>query len=267
MVRASILGAGVLVTMTACSGAQSEASSGATGTADERFTRWTLAGVTLHRSCIQEQDDGSCGVWGRDDTTGQRLTGAELFARLPAELDPASLAERAQDLLLGASGEPVLTPESAAEQSFVSAEERTVISAPRLEGGTLVFYALEGEMHPTATEIHIERASGTLSRRPVIEVWVEHAPAAEGPLCMPIVTCGCPAGCAPVDRVAPPAGGDRYRRLDGQTPRVLYRVEASGSLEPLNQGCGEACPPRPADYACSAAGGGCVQGPLASAGP
>ncbi len=266
MMRASVLGAFVSFGMAACSGAQ-DASTGTGGAGDETFTRWTLPGVTLHRSCLQEQDHGSCGVWGRDDTTGQRLTGEELFARLPAELDADALAERAQDLLLGASGEPVLTPESAAEQRFVSAEERTLIAAPRLEAGALVFYALEGEMHPTAMQLRIERASGAVTRVPVIEVWVEQAPATETALCLPVVTCGCPAGCAPVDRVALPGGGDRYRRLDGRTPRVLYRVESSGSLEPLNEPCGEACPPRPADYTCSAAGGGCVQGALAPTTP
>jgi len=261
-----MVGACVSLAMAACSGTQ-DTNSGAGGTGDDTFTRWTLEGVTLHRSCVQEQDDGSCGVWGRDDATGRRLTGQELFARLPAELDAATLAERAQDLLLGASGEPVLSPESAAEQRFVSTEERGAITAPRLEEGTLVFYALEGEMHPTAMELRVERASGSVTRQPVIEVWVERAPATETALCMPVVTCGCPAGCAPVDRVALPGGGDRYRRLDGQTPRVLYRVESTGSLEPLNEPCGESCPPRPADYACSAAGGGCVQGPLPAATP
>ena len=254
--------AGWAVWTAGCSGAPSAASGATGGAGDEAFTRWSLPGVTLHRSCQQADDLDSCGVWGRDDATGQRLGGPELFARLPADLDATALAERAQDLLLGASGNPVLTQESASGQSFVSAEERSVITAPRLEDGTLVFYVLEGEMHPTAMELRVARDSGAVTRQPVIEVWVERAPAAEAGLCMPVTTCHCASGCASVDRVALPAGGgDRYRRLDGRTPRVLYRVEATGTLQALNEPCEETCRPEPVDYACAVTDGACAQGP------
>jgi len=241
-----------------CSGAQSE---GAGTAADEAFTGWTMSGVTLHRSCQEADDRSSCGVWGTDDATGSRLSGEELFQRLPEDTSAEVLASRAQDLLLGRSGQEPLDPEAAAASSFVSEGERSVITAPRLEANVLVFFALEGEMHPTAMELRVDRQTSRITRTPVVELWVERADADDGPLCLPLVRCGCDDGCARVDRVTLPNGNQRFRRLDGRTPRILYRVESSGSLQALNEACEEACPPHAADYTCTLGGDACTQGP------
>ncbi|MBN8613270.1 MAG: hypothetical protein J0L92_21940 [Deltaproteobacteria bacterium] len=248
------------VGLASCSGAQPE---GAGTAADETFTGWTMSGVTLHRSCQEADDRSSCGVWGTDDATGSRLSGEELFQRLPSDTSAAVLASRAQDLLLGRSGQEPLDPEAAATSSFVSEGERSVITAPRLEENVLVFYALEGEMHPTAMELRVDRRTSSVTRTPVVELWVERADADEGPLCLPLVRCGCDDGCARVDRVTLPNGNQRFRRLDGRTPRILYRVEGSGSLEALNESCTEACPPHAAAYTCTLDGEACTEGPPA----
>lgn len=249
--------------LTACSGPVAE---GATGTSlDEPFTGWSMPGVTLHRSCQEADDRSSCGVWGTDDATGGRLSGQELFARLPADTSAEVLASRAQDLLLGRAGHAPLGPDEAASSSFVSEEERSVITAPRLEAGVLVFYALEGEMHPTAMELRVDRTNANVTRTPVAELWVERAPATGDALCAPVVHCGCDDGCARVDRVMLPNGNERFRRLDGREPRILYRVAESGSLEPLNEPCTEACPPHAAPYTCTIEGASCTQSTAAPA--
>lgn len=240
-----------------CSGAQSEGTSGTS--ADEAFTGWSLPGITLHRSCQEADDRSSCGVWGTDDATGARLSGEELFLRLPADTSADVLASRAQDLLLGRSGVPVLGPDEAAASTFVSEGERSVITAPRLEEGALVFYALEGEMHPTATELRIDREHASVTRTPVVEVWVARATATDGPRCEPLVRCGCDDGCARVDRVVLPNGNERFRRLDGREPRVLYRVEGSTAVGALNETCTEACPPHALAYTCTLVGDACTQ--------
>ena len=251
--RARGLALAAAVGLSACSGAQE------TQRADEPFTGWTLPGVTLHRSCQEEDDDSSCGVWGTDDTSGARLSGAELFQRLPPDTSADVLASRAQDLLLGRAGRAALTPELAATSQFVGEAERSVITAPRLEGQVLVFYVLEGEMHPTPVELRIDR-SGEVSRRNVTDVWVAGAPASGEPSCEPLVRCGCDDGCARVERVLLPDGSERYRRVDDGARRVLYRVPASGSLGPLDEPCEEACPPHAASYACTDSPSGCVEG-------
>ncbi len=266
MVREGLRGSLVLLAATwlGCSGAQSE---GAGTAADEAFTGWSLPGVTLHRSCQEADDRSSCGVWGTDDASGSRLSGQELFTRLPADTSADVLASRAQDLLLGRSGQPVLGPEEAGASTFVSEGERTIIAAPRLEDGVLVFFALEGEMHPTAVELRIDRANANVTRTPVVELWVERAPSSGDPLCEPVVHCGCDDGCARVDRVTLPNGNERFRRLDGREPRILYRVAESGSLAALNEECTEACPPHAAAYTCTLEGAACTQSTAPPAGP
>jgi hypothetical protein len=248
------------VGLAACSGAQREGQ----GSNDEAFTAWSLPGVTLHRSCQEADDRSSCGVWGTDDASGARLSGVELFQRLPADTSADVLASRAQDLLLGRAGREALGPEAASASTLVTEAERSVITAPRLEGDVLVFYVLEGEMHPTAVELRIDRRSGTVERTNVLDVWVARASASGAPSCEPVVRCGCDDGCARVERVLLPDGSERYRRVDGGAHRVLYRVPASGSLEPVDEACTEACPPHAPTYSCtpsaSGSASGCVVG-------
>jgi hypothetical protein len=250
------------VGLSACSGAQREGQSGG----DEAFTGWTLPGVTLHQSCQEAADRSSCGVWGTDDASGARLSGVEIFQRLPADTSADVLAARAQDLLLGRAGREALSPELAASSQFVGEAERSVITAPRLEGEVLVFYVLEGEMHPTPVELRIDRR-GAVTRRNVTDVWVASAGASGEPSCEPVVRCGCDDGCARVERVLLPDGSERFRRLDDDAHRVLYRVRESGSLEPVDEGCGETCPPHAATYVCTATPSGCVEGPASAPPP
>lgn len=259
--RARGMALAAAVGLSACSGAQEQTQSGA----DEAFTEWTLPGVTLHRSCQEADDRSSCGVWGTDDASGARLSGLELFQRLPPDTSADVLAARAQELLLGRAGRSALSPELAATSQFVGEAERSVITAPRLEGDVLVFYVLEGEMHPTPVELRVDRR-GTVTRRNVTDVWVTNARASGAPSCEPVVRCGCDDGCARVERVLLPDGGERFRRLDDEAHRVLYRVPESGSLEPVDEACGEACPPHAATYTCTATPSGCVEG-AASAPP
>jgi hypothetical protein len=255
--RAAGVALAAAVGLAACSGAQRESQ----GSTDETFSAWSLPGVTLHRSCQQADDRSSCGVWGTDDASGARLSGIELFQRLPPDTTADVLASRAQDLLLGRQGSEALDPESASASSFVAEAERSVITAPRLEGDVLVFYVLEGEMRPTAVELRIDRQSGAIERRNALDGWVSRASASGPPSCEPVVRCGCDDGCAQVERVAMPDGGERFRRLDGGAHPILYRVPRSGALEPVDEGCGEACPPHAPSYTCTATPSGCVQGP------
>lgn len=227
------------------------------------YTGFALPGLSLYRRCVSVPDHGTCSVYGVDGQS-QTIPGPELFHRLGAR--PAlELALRAHDLLLGESGQEPLRPgDDHASQRFVSEEEWSVIAEPVVEGGTLVFSTMEGEMHPQAMQLRIDLASLRIERTPVIDVWARSTPMAAEPSCEPLTECGCDVGCLRVAAVLLPGGrGTRYRALDPAHAQHFYVRAAEGGLLALaDEECTEACPRHAPTYRCVAEGEACVRAAL-----
>lgn len=221
-----------------------------------RFEGWSLPGLTLYRRCMAMPDRSTCSIVGVD-ADGVLVPSVEIFRRLPPELTPLELAQRAHDLVLGEAGQEPLRPGSDRTQwgSIVSDEEWSVVAEPVIEGGAIVFFTMEGEMDPTAMRVRVDRATGRVTRENAADVWIARAPVG-AVSCEPVATCGCEMGCLRVDTVRLPRRGDAFRALD--RARSRYFRESSGFLRTLaDEECAESCPPAPPSYRCELHGEAC----------
>ena len=143
----------------------------------QAVTDWSMPGLTLYRRCALVQDDGSCDIVGVD-AHGTIVDGSTLFLRLGAR-PPDELAARAQDLLVGHAGLAPITPSTdhATWGTFVSADEWGLIAAPRVDAGTLTYFAVIGEMHPVAQRIEVVLATGAVTRTHVADLIPARDPA------------------------------------------------------------------------------------------
>lgn len=219
-------------------------------------------------------DDG----WSRlvaVDSRGRLVEGPRLFARL-AEDDVNARTELAISVLLGEHGRSPLRPTDERPRYVPEAEWATV-QAPRDEGGILVFFVLEGEMHPEVTEIRVRRDGTDLARRSAQDVLL--ASGREVPIgpprCWPVTTCGCYAGCvALVPTRVPNPLRTEFRAEDGRSYgpadpcegdrclRVCWADAPTASCEPAPvpaspEPCEETCLPTEAPYHCETLADGC----------
>ena len=246
----------------------------------EPFTRWSVPGVRLYSLSSWVPDESTTRVVGVEDGTGELVRGVELLRRGGAQ-PPEELARRVFGALLGqAFYEPL---EAADERpQFASEQEWSLVRPPRMEGGALIFFSMQGDMEPELVEFRVDLATFALARRSARELLLERGEpvVVSGPLCIPRATCGCWEGCARVEQVELP-GRDvaAVRLLDGpQAGRVLERrrecadgrcfavcaadlprAVCEDAYRFVDEACGESCPPSEAPYHCEAGPDGCVR--------
>lgn len=135
----------------------------------------------------------------------------------------------------------------------------TVVRAPIIEGGVLVFFVMRGEMSPSANEVRVELASARVSFASAMDLYVRTAtPTAKR--CEPFAACGCPNGCVHVG-VLTAGGRERLRVLDGpRAGELVFRATAGHPVRTeADESCTESCPPAPAAWRCESAGDGCAE--------
>lgn len=234
------------------------------------FDGWSVQGVRLYRMSWAVPDHSVSYIIGIDES-GALLRGPDLMRRF-GDLPPEELATRAIGVLLGEHGRQPLSPDS--ERTFGSEAEWEVVAAPRMEGDTLVFYMLEGEMAPGLVERRLDTRTYGLETQDLIQVIVDRGDIAVvgGPRCVAIARCGCWDGCVRAETVRVPEGRrGTHRLVDGEAAGTLLdrheecagtdcfrvcRVDApdahcdDGALAPVDEECEESCPPSEAPYHC-----------------
>lgn len=235
--------------MWGCSGAG--APTPGTGTGDRQpFRGWSVPGLVLTRVCESLPDDSRCWVSGVDES-GNPVEGASLFVRAA---DPAAtpdvLARRAEDTLFAESGSEPLLPGSG--ESFATADERALITAPRVEGGRLVYFRAYGEMSPQLTQVTIDLSTGAIERIAAADLVARTA--AGEPACESYAVCHCERGCRAFARVVTSAG-ERFRDEAGG---LWYRPDVARPLRAIDETtCDETCRVGPAALHCTTTNGVC----------
>ena len=188
----------------------------------EPFTRWSVPGVRLYSLSSWVPDESTTRVVGVEDGTGELVRGVELLRRGGAQ-PPEELARRVFGALLGqAFYEPL---EAADERpQFASEQEWSLVRPPRMEGGALIFFSMQGDMEPELVEFRVDLATFALARRSARELLLERGEpvVVSGPLCIPRATCGCWEGCARVEQVELPGRDVAAVRLLDVSSEYLY---------------------------------------------
>lgn len=241
------------------------------------FDGWMAEGTQLYRASWAVPDQSSSRIVGVDGE-GELVEGPALMERF-GELSPRDLASRAFGVLLDEHGHKPLSPGE--EPSFASEAEWELVTEPRMEDGTLIFYGYQGEMSPTLVEHRLDSESFKIETTPVRQVLLDRGEivALGGPLCVVLARCGCWDGCARAEVVQVPEGRrGTHRLVEGEDAgRLLERREECldeqcfqvcradtadahcdpGALSLLDEECGESCPPSEAPYHCETPEEGC----------
>jgi len=163
------------------------------------------------------------------------VAGVELLRRAGGTPGPEELARRVLGALLGRAFEEPLRP-GEERSSFATAAEWALVQPPRVEGGRLSFFAMEGDMAPTLVEQSVELETFGVTRRTAREILLARGETVviSEPLCVPFASCGCWSGCMRVERVAAPA-------KSVATVRVVEGPYAGKILEQRHECSGERC--------------------------
>jgi hypothetical protein len=242
------------------------------------FDGFPVTGLELYRVSGSVPDHGWSFVVGID--AGGRLVEREALMRRLGPLEPAVLASRALAVLLGQLGQATVNPSDPRSQ-FSSEDEWSVITAPRREGDEVVFFLMEGEMHPTLNEVRVDANTFVVSHRAAADlVLASGRNVSIGPeMCAPISLCGCWSGCGRFEPFrVPNESVIRYLARDGSRVGTFYapapactgnacartcRIDmldatCDAALLPTTpEECTEACPPSEAPYHCDTLVTGC----------
>lgn len=240
------------------------------------YDGFTIAGLRLFRASGAVPDHGWSYIVGVD-RDGALVEREALMARL-GPLDPETFAVRAIAILLREEGQRPLLPTDERPQ-FVSEAGFEVVTAPRREGDTIIFFVMEGEMSPRLVEVRVDATTYAVTQRSGDDVLLALGRVVETniPLCQPYATCGCYDGCRRFTSVRVPPSGDVRFRLEDDAERPLFapaaactgarcarvcRVDApTANCDPAlvreNEPCTEACPPSEAPYHCETLVSGC----------
>src|SRR5438045_2437885 len=131
------------------------------------FTGWSVPGLTLYELRRSADDLDEASVVGVDGS-GTLVAGAQLMREL-GTLPADDLARRTLAVMLRRSGRQPVTPGSSRPHS-VTEQEWSVVAAPAIADGTLVFFATVGEKHPELVEYRVVLATSTLTQRHAAEL-------------------------------------------------------------------------------------------------
>jgi hypothetical protein len=236
------------------------------------FTRWSVPGLRLYCLSWAVPDLSSARVVGIDEETGAVVGGTDLLRR-GGPLAPQEMARRVFGALLGQAFFEPLAPDEERSQ-FASEREWSLVRAPREEGGSLIFFSMQGDMAPHLVEHRVDLTTFASTTRTAEEVLLEMGEIVvlrSNPFCIPVASCGCWNGCARVEQVAVPGlevaaarviegpGAGRIleqRRecLDGRCFSVcaadLPLANCQDAYRFVDEECGESCPPSEAPYRC-----------------
>lgn len=239
------------------------------------FTGYAVPGVDLFEVNWAVMDAGSAFVVGLGQRDGKLIAGPALFARIARErLSADVLARRAYGIVVQKdrpSDEVLTTPEACRRQMPGSAR-CAIVSAPKVEGGVLTFYAFQiSHMELYPMEHRVVLATGEATSRRDLEVFRERGLPIDfsGPECRALIACGEWTGCARVTSVegAVPLTVT-HRRLDTDSTtsyltsvnkcegRIcfvsfaedgVYRMDA---LAPVGETCARVARPSEAPFHC-----------------
>jgi hypothetical protein len=242
-----------------------------------KYTGWQVPGITLYRIVVTADDLSDVSVVGVDDKTGAVVQGSDLVRRM-GNLPPAELAERVNDVLLGGGDRPLSPADE--RNSLVTELEWTAVAAPAVDGNTLVFFAMRGEMRPELYEYRVALDTFEVKMQSAVDVLVARGQTVPvgSASCEPLQLCGCWNGCARFQQVrVPDATAPVWHRIDTTPPEPYVRLDCTGPtctqwcaadtaqarcqpvLRTEQVKCDESCPPSEAPYHCDTYADRCEQ--------
>jgi len=197
---------------------------------------WSVPGLRLFS--VERDGPNPVGrrwVVGVEEASGDIVEGRALMARVRSE-DPALLARRALSILLERHDLSPLRSGDARDEA-ISEAEWSLIVAPRVEGGELVFWALVEVSSASLREYRIDTDGWSVEWREAPEVLASGGgDETRGPsFCDAVARCGCWDGCERVQPVNDPhlRGRPGFRALEGSLRgQRLVRSECTGAACP-----------------------------------
>lgn len=239
----------------------------------QKFDAWKVPGVTLYRITQSVPDHTSTSIVGIDAKTGEVVTGAVLVQRM-GSLPADELAKRMFGVALRDNGRPLMPDET--DHMFATAQQWSVVEAPTIVDGTLVFYSFRGEMAPELGQYKIRLGTLAVTFTDADQILLARGETVtNGPVvCEPLQSCHCWVGCARFQMESVPGvpgtvwvrvgSGEQFVREDCKAEpcaRVCRADSPTANCDPAlverQLACDKSCPPSEAPYHCEAVGDDC----------